>query len=193
MLPPELEREIEAAGLVRNLQERVRRLETLEHLGGGDFVLIEHQTGTTFDFTDIPTLFTHLFMIHSVAAITPPVGDSIGLTFNGDTGANYNWIRRLWTGSAESTFVASGAGLEHANIGLEGTASPRFSSGYVLIADYLSTAKLTTYEASGFVMDGSNFRLYKLGGIWSNTDALNQITPIVTYIAGSIFSLYGIR
>ncbi len=192
MLPANLEREIESAAAIRNLQARVRRLETLEE-GAGCLFLINHQEGTTFSTITVPAIHRHLYVVYSAAAFSPPIGDSIGLRFNSDAGANYEWIRRTVDPTAEATVDDTAATF--ANIGFEGNASPRFTAGFALIPDYLDATKYKSYVAEGFmtrVAPSAGTFLMKFGGMWKNTDAIISIDIPGTYLAETAFTIYGL-
>lgn len=185
----------ESAARIRSNERRISRLETLEQ--EGCFQLIESQTGATFTTITVPDIFKHLYCVYSMAASTPPVGDSIGLRFNGDAGINYNWIRRVVTGAAEVTTTDGGGtvgGADFALIGQEGQANNRHAAGFCLIPDYLSTTKEKSWVAESYELRFSpvSYRVYKFGGRWIDLSAIISIDIPGTYFDNSTFSLYGL-
>ncbi len=185
----------EVAARIKAIDRRVRRLETLEQ--AGCFNLISSQTGATFAQVDIPTIYKNLYVVYSMAALLPPVGDSIGLRFNGDAGNNYNWIKRLVTGAAEITTTDGGApagGVSFALIGQEGPAENNHSAGFAVIPDYLSTSKWKSWvaECHEIRFSPTSLRVFKMGGRWINTAAISTIDIPGTYFSNSTISIYGL-
>jgi hypothetical protein len=198
-----LSREIneEAAARIMDLDRRVKRLETLEGAaGGGDFVLLEHQelsaAASEIVFDTISQVYKHLYIIHSTGGPTDFGDATLTLQFNGDTGANYFFIRRGWSNTpTETTSTSSTATAMH--VGDEGRLAPsRFGAGYILIPDYTNTIKQQSVRAGSFNIASITFSNNVYGGVWKDTAAITDLKFEITsgdFIAGSIISLYGIR
>ena len=119
---------------------------------------------------------------------------NIKLTFNSDTGANYAWHRLFGDGSS----VTSGAGTSQnyilGNAWSSDTANI-FGASVTNILDFSNTSKNTTIRS----LSGQNTAspIISLGsGFWNNTAAVTTIkieTFSDSFVAGSRFSLYGIK
>jgi hypothetical protein len=83
------------AARILKLDRRVKRLETLEDAGGGDWILIETidltDDGDPVEFTAIPQIHKHLFVLYS-AGTTSSAVQLIRMVLNNDTGAKYNYL-----------------------------------------------------------------------------------------------------
>ena len=123
------------------------------------------------------------------------------LTFNGDTGSNYAHHKLEGDGSS----VSSDAGTSRSNIDLEVTpaanaASNIFDAKVIDILDFASTNKNTTVRALNGLVDSSisRTRIYLLSGVYLSTNAITSITldqaiASGNFVAGSRFSLYGVK
>lgn len=199
MLPSNFNEEI--AARVKAIDRRVKRLETLEDAGGGDFVLLEHQevSGTASEviFDNVSQAYKHLFIIHSTLGPTDLGDGSLLLQFNGDVGANYFYMIRSWLNTpAETTSFVANANFVVA--GQEGGLKPsRFGAGYVLIPDYRNTIKYTSIQAASYWPVIATHGNAMLGGMWEDTAAITDLRFFLSGAndlqAGSIISLYGIR
>lgn len=121
----------------------------------------------------------------------------IGVQFNGDSGSNYGRHYLVGTGSAvqaatstSQTYIIAGESVS-AQI-----TSGSFASTVFDIYDPFNTSKNTmTRSYSG--QTGSRNRIWLHTGVWLNTAALTSIAISIpqggSYIAGSRFSLYGIK
>lgn len=140
---------IEAAALIRNLQARVRRLETLEDPAGGCLTLIEDikliASATSITFSSIPQTYRHLWLwINSSVVIGSGNASSMRMTYNGDNGLNYRYffIRHIGIvpvasgGVGSTNFIA----LETPGAAFTGS-DPIFNGMELNIYDYTSTAK----------------------------------------------------
>jgi hypothetical protein len=123
--------------------------------------------------------------------------DSLGMTFNGDTGSNYAFHQIDGTGSS----VRSDAGTSTTNIYAAnlpgGTQTSTIFAGAVIdILDPFETTKNTTVRALGGLA-GSTSRVQLCSGLYNSTNAVTQFTfnsrNGANLLTGSRFSLYGIR
>lgn len=200
-MSPSLEINEEAAARIRGLERRVRRLETLEPVGGGgDFVLLEHQeleaANSVIDFDTVSQLYTHLFIIHSTLGPTDFGDGTLTVQFNGDTGANYISVSTLFTSTPASITGSTATGTSMP-VGSEGRQIPnRFGAGFILIPDYKSTLKHKAARAGSYFPANITFTNSILGGTWENLAAITSLHFELStgdFRPGSIISLYGIR
>lgn len=174
-----------------------------------DFELLETQilsTGTSsITFSNLNATYGSTYRHLQLRAVsrtnrTGADSDPILLRFNLDTGNNYS--RHGLIGYLGSTVVSNGGGSQNSIYLTENTAVDQNASGIfgTLIADILDpfrTNKNKTVKAfSG--MYASGWQSIELrGGAWINTAAITTITlaPLIgtNFVAGSRFSLYGIR
>ncbi len=190
--------EEELATRVRSAERRVDRLETLEASGGdGDWVFIAREDGSgggaEFEFTDIPTLFKHLYIIYSLRGPGGGPGDTLEMQVNVDTGNNYDWFFRRFLPLAIGN--VSLTGQAKMLIGTESAAAQEFSVGYILIPDYLNTGKFKS--ARGGVFDEFSALTDSFyGGSWLNTAAIVSLKFVLSqppFSTLSLIDLYGIR
>ena len=114
------------AAKIRSLERRVARLETLET---GCLVLVEHIDfgGSFVLFDNIPQSYKHLWLwIHADA--DNDLGLTLRMTFNGDSGAFYDWERQ------ENTTIYSGSNDNY--IALGGTTGAEWVAHEVNIMEY---------------------------------------------------------
>lgn len=165
--------------------------------------LLEEQvlTSTTASITfsnlsQYASEYQHL-QIRSVAKASSTVNDywAIGARYNGDTANNYYHHQLLANGSTVSSAANSlsyvYAGLVNNNYSTNG-----FGVGIFDLLDPFETTKKKTSRALMGVLGGQN-RLFFTSGLWLNEAALTSITLIHgngdSFIAGSRFSLYGVK
>jgi hypothetical protein len=205
LLPADLEREIEAAALIRNLQQRVRRLETLEGAGAGCLTLIEDQllaaAASSVTFSSIPATFKHLWLW--INAIADGVGntDFIRLTFNADSGANYSYTRIRHVLSVHSSAQAL-SGASHIQLETPSQSGLSRSGQEINIYDYLNASywKTVTWKSVQFAGAGeevpSSVHQSHGGGQWLATSPITSLEldkgAFADFGAGSRFTLYGL-
>jgi len=119
------------------------------------------------------------------------------MRFNGDTATNYSWHGLLGTGSAASAQNSvSTTGMWAVNATGPTQATGYFSGSVVDILDAFNTSKNKTIRG---LSGNSTIDVFAYSGVWYNSSSLSSITliPQITaswnYIAGSRFSLYGVR
>lgn len=116
------------------------------------------------------------------------------LQFNGDTSANYYSSHTL-EGNRSSVVSTAGSQITYIEAFLQTSSSATanlFTGAVVDILDPFATNKNTTLRSFHSGVTGVFLR----SGLWMNTSALTSISLIAfasNYVAGSRFSLYGIR
>ena len=170
----------------------------------GDYELIEtriltgFQSAITFsNLGNFSTTYKHL-QIRMVARDDRAVDiNNIFFTFNGDTGANYSYHLLAGTGSSviSDSGVSQTFGAAGTSLGTSGIANSFAPSVFDILDPFSTTKNKTTRALTGVNSSASQIR------IWSSshrsTASLTSINLFPSgsssFIAGSRFSLYGIR
>jgi hypothetical protein len=137
-------------------------------------------------FSSIPSTYTDLVLIVNSARTAS--NDSVSLEFNGDTGSNYSRLLMYGTGSSAATFRESNATL--IEIGVQDT------SNCTNIFNVINYANTTSNKSVVARANATGVRVSYGIGVWRNTSAITSIklaTGGSTFIAGSTFTLYGIK
>jgi len=137
-------------------------------------------------FSSIPSTYTDLVLIVNSARTAS--NDSVSLEFNGDTGSNYSRLLMYGTGSSAATFRESNATL--IEIGVQDT------SNCTNIFNVINYANTTSNKSVVARANATGVRVSYGIGVWRNTSAITSIklaTGGSTFIAGSVFTLYGIK
>jgi hypothetical protein len=162
--------------------------------GGGSITKISDTTlvatATTLSFTSIPSTYTDLIlMIYPVVTGTSS-DHNVMLTFNSDTGANYDWA--IW-----SRFEgANSGGQTSAKVGITGFDTAHEGPIEIQVFRYADTTraeKLFRSESSG--SGGGNYFRRLFDGSWhpATAAAINRIdiNPNITLQIGTRAILYG--
>jgi len=155
---------------------------------------------SSISFTSISSSYKHL-QIRGIARTTAvDARESVKMTFNSDTGANYS-RHSLWgSGSAASAFGAASQNYILLTDFAAATAtSSIFGAAVTDVLDYQNTNKYKTVRSLGGVNLNSATDVYDglNSGLWMNTNAVTSIT--LTPFSGSnftqysSFALYGIK
>ena len=120
----------------------------------------------------------------------------MGLRLNGDTGANYSWHQVGGNGSSVSSSAGTSRTIMFVGLSAGAASTANAFSGAVIdLLDPFETTKYTTARGLSGLTSGNFIRLYS--GNWRNTAAVTSILidndGTGSFIAGSRFSLYGIK
>jgi hypothetical protein len=123
--------------------------------------------------------------------------DEIFARFNGDTGNNYTYHTLAGSGSAVSSSGAANYSEFPASLASTNNDSANiFGTGLIDITDAYSAKNKTIRNFTGRV-GSSPVSIAFRSGLWMNTGAITSISlrsdSGTSFIAGSRFSLYGIR
>jgi hypothetical protein len=150
-------------------------------------------------FSSIPATYQHLVVrgvLRSDRSGYTQTGNLFRL--NGDTGSNYNW-GQMYSSSGGTPTYESYANETALRIGEQPAANAptsNFGFTWLQINDYASTNKYKTYhQHGGSDRNGTGFFGHNFGN-WRSLSAVNSITfteGAANYIAGTTFSLYGIK
>lgn len=133
-------------------------------------------------FSSIPAGYRDLILVVDGTADSE---NTVGLRFNGDSGANYSYVQGL----GYSSGVLSIAGTSEA--AAVGRIASTQTNTIVNIMDYGQTDKHKT-TLSRTNNAGSSTRMSATR--WANTDAIYSIEVMqATYNVGTTFSLYGVN
>jgi hypothetical protein len=170
----------------------------------GDYELISSEilgtTAASVTFSslgDYSSTYKHLQL--RMTAKTSGTGyqdDPFVLQFNGDSGANYNWHLLLGDGSSVASAASPGSAYTFGPTSSDAGASI-FGALIADILDPYSTSKNTTTRFLSGYQPGSGAKINLSSMLWRNTASITSISlkPIIgaNWVAGSRFSLYGIR
>ncbi len=142
---------------------------------------------SSLTFSSIPSTYTDLVLVAATA-------NSSGLNdgrfrINGDTGSNYSRTYLYGSGSAASSGRGSNETYWY-NGGYFGTGQS------VVIVQFMNYSNTTTYKTALTRSSDAGNNTEALSGLWRSTSAINSIEYSMAagnFIAGSTFSLYGIK
>ena len=158
------------------------------------------------EFTSIPADYTHLQIRGIARANRATYGaDTIRLTFNSDTGANYASHRLLGNGS--SAYANSSASQNYVQFGdsvgtNNGPGAGNVGASILDILDYANTNKYKTIRLlAGVDVNGTVATFGGVvgltSGLWQSTSAITSIKLVVEtgidFIQYTQFALYGIK
>lgn len=168
----------------------------------GALMKIEEQTPsgvTAVTFSSLGS-FTHLRIVYSVRADDAVTSENFLMTFNGDTGANYDRESLL-----SSNTTVSGAGAAAATsmfiqqvVGASAPANVA-ASGEIVIYDYRGTTFFKTATSAGYLQTAASAAGQQArvnGGLWRSASAITSVTLTLgsgNYVAGSKLTLYGMN
>ena len=160
---------------------------------------------TAINFNSIPGTYVSL-QIRGIAkdSYTAGTGQATDttLTFNSDTGANYNYHQLRGNGTAATALAPNTpptSNMAAVITEIYGTATNMFGVSIVDILDYASTTKYKTVRgfSGGDLNSGTDKSNLRLGsGLWMSTSAVTSIqiqAAVSGFAAGSTFALYGIK
>jgi hypothetical protein len=154
-------------------------------------------TQTLVTFSNIPQNYKHLQVRVAARGNEATVANMIYSRMNGDFSSLYSSHRLYGDGAGVgSDAYTSGsnawtAWLPNANAG-----SNQFGSMVFDLLDYNSTSKNKTFRAMSGSVNGSSNHVFMVSGAYRNTNAITSLEFFPnsgSFIAGSRFSLYGIR
>jgi len=175
--------------------------------GGGGMTLISRQTlgspASSVTFSSISGGFTDLQMfINSSSSTTGAANDSVLMTFNGDTTANYAIdFNQVVAGSLSGGKLDSQTSMIACQIGTNQFGTNEPGQCTIIINNYAGTTFLKQFTAQAELPEGTPIisaqrALYYIGGVWNSTAAITSITLTSStgnFVTGSVFELYGIN
>jgi hypothetical protein len=161
-------------------------------------------TTTSVTFSGIPTGYRYLQVRTSTRASTGAGDGSLYITFNGDTGSNYSYHRMYGygggssTGSGDTTSSTTAAFAGHSMGASPLTSS--FPMAVINITDYDQSDKykpVRTFAGSNMnTSSGSYGAVWLASSMYMKLGAISSLTITTSqtsFVANSVFSLYGVR
>ena len=164
-------------------------------------VILSNSTTSTVTFSNINTYastYKHLQLRMITRSTRPSFAlDTINIRVNSDAGSTYKSHEMVGDGSTVSSTNTTPTGriLDFGTIAST-TSSDIFATSLIDILDFANTSKNSTFRAlDGRV--GTTSRIALKSGLWINTAAITDLYIYLTngpyFVAGSRFSLYGIK
>lgn len=155
-------------------------------------------TSSSISFTSIPGTYTHLQIRCTARTSSAQIRDSIKVTFNSDTAANYSRHALFYDGS---TITPYGNANDNycllTDFGAASSGTSVFGTSVVDILDYANTNKYKTTRSIGGIDINGTGTLYNglSSGSWRSTSIITSITlvpyPNSNFVQYSHFALYG--
>ena len=156
-------------------------------------VLTSDAASVNFSGLDAYSDYKHL-QIRLVARSDSGSTPNQWLEFNGDTTSS-NYKYHALTGSGTSVSSFSGSPMFLHEVPSSGETSGIFAAKVIDILDFSSTSKNTTVRTAVGINASFN-RVTLTSGLWIDTSAVTSINTYPSsgnFIAGSRFSLYGVK
>ena len=141
-------------------------------------------------FSSIPATYTDLVLVMNTQ---PTTGiPEISIQLNGVTSASYS--SNVITGSGSVASATRQTNATSSRIGYNAVSSvTNAQNAIVNFMNYASTSIYKTFISRG---NNANYGTELTTGLWLSTSAINSITVLLassTFVAGSTFTLYGIK
>ena len=148
-------------------------------------------SAATVTFGSIPATYRDLRIIVNGGATAS--SDQMRIRINGDSTASYWWVNMRGTGSAAQS-SAVGAAQTSSILDLFGNGLGTTLNGQYIVdlLDYSATDKHKSFLCRA---DDATQGSHAIAGRWTSTSAITSIQLYdsgTTFLAGSVFSLYGI-
>lgn len=153
---------------------------------------------TSLNFTSIPSTYTSL-QLRWIARTSRggPYG-YFAVRFNSDSSSSYT-KHSLWVdGTNVNSTGQTGTAQSEITYGASGSTagSGTFGTGILDLHNYTSTTQSKTYRSFDGNNNNGTGNIELCSGLWTNTaaiTAINLVTTAHTFLAGTTFSLYGIK
>jgi hypothetical protein len=146
---------------------------------------------STIVFSSIPSTYAHL----QIRALNITTATYVDLQLNGDTGANYTYQQLEVSTPAAVTAAGASAVTQIFTSQTGGNIS--FPNGTIIdIYNYSSSVANKTVRLISANISSSGGLLYFRSGIWTNTNAINQLTFRAqgpTFAQNTVYALYGMK
>jgi hypothetical protein len=146
---------------------------------------------TDVTLSSIPATYTDLILVINAGS---SAGADANFRLNGDTGSNYSRTILTGNGTAATSSRTSNAVVGRLNF----NAYPNGGAGdTIIIAHFMNYSNTTTNKTVISRASNAGLGTDAVVNLWRNTSAINSIlvlsTSAATFIAGSTFTLYGIK
>lgn len=170
--------------------------------GGGAFESIASTTlgsnQTTVSFTSIPNTYSALQLrILGRSNFSGSTNGSLRLQANSDTGSNYTWHTLIGFGS--TTFAQGYASQTYSQLSYfpnNLVTTGVFGAAIIDIHDYASSSRYKTVRCFGGDDRNGGGYVGVYSGLWMSTSVISSLQMTHgdgDWLAGSVFSLYGIK
>jgi hypothetical protein len=167
--------------------------------GSGALTLITEQVlaadGVPANFTSIPATYRDLVLVIRGRSAVVATDTAIQIQFNGDTGANYDWVDVIMNSAYSQTRAFADTSARGAVMVADSAPTGTASLAEMTIGDYRGTTfhkEFSTTSNEKIANTGTTALLVRLAqGTWRSTSAITQIAILQSLKAGSVVSLYG--
>ena len=144
---------------------------------------------------DYSSTYKHL-QVRTLARVSAATTETLLIRLNADTGSNYSWHGLSGNGSAVSSFALTSN--SYMGIGIHPGSNSSANIFGLTVIDFLDTYSTTKNKTARSLggMNGATTTVRLHSGLWQNTSSLTSIqvfSEVSNFVAGSRFSLYGIR
>lgn len=152
-------------------------------------------TAASFDITSIPATYRDLEFVLTARGNDGAANSMVQMTFNNDTGANYEYQQINAGGGSVSGAGTSGASyIRGGYLTTDGSAAGRASHHLIYIPNYAGTTFHKTAQVQGGLFYASGAEWDQWVGRWASTSAISRVTltPAAgSFKAGSRLTVYG--
>jgi hypothetical protein len=148
----------------------------------------------TVTFNSIPGTYGTLVL--SMTNICTTDGRELGIRFNGDTGANYQYCRVI----AEGAGGFSGNNATNQTYARIGDNNLNYSTNLMHIPNYANSSVFKTAQNDGVanqLVSNANNRAYVYTGVWKSNSPITSLSILneanAIHGVNSVFSLYGLK
>lgn len=146
-----------------------------------------------------PSTFSHLMIIGSGRSSTAGTGaDAVGMTFNNDTGSNYDYQRFWGTNAGTNAQQQIGVSSIYCGDFPQASGAANYESDFhIIIPNYLGTGGYKKSKLHAGVINGAaisgNYTDMHASGTWRNTGAITRIDFVIAgnYV-NTLITLYGL-
>lgn len=160
------------------------------------------ESNKTSIFIPVPSLYKHLWIMGQ-GRISGATGGTVFCQFNGDTGANYQWVYLLGNGTAASSGQdTSDTRIPIGQFSNTGDPAGSASSFEAKIMNYFAPFHQMVH-AYTLYNDNTTRSIYQIAGKWSDTSGIKSMEIFAAdgggvkgstdMLTGSVISVYGIR
>jgi hypothetical protein len=167
--------------------------------GSGALTQIAQQvlgsSSASVTFSAISGSYTNLVLKITARGTQATAFVSFRLTFNGDSGANYEWCQHYVSGGTAGASQATSQ--NYIGLGnMPGSNQTANAPGQLTIQvhRYSGTTFLKTLQAQIFYLTAATMQAFNSAGGWNSTSAITSITIVPdagSFATGSTFTLYG--
>jgi hypothetical protein len=153
----------------------------------------------TLDVSGISAAYNDLIVV-VIARSSQTSDDYLKLSFNNDLAANYysEYLLVAGTGGVAGAELSGSTGFRLGRVPGTTNLANSFASAEIMIPGYASTAWLKTVQIDGYTslaQSTGNYHLFRGGGHWASTAAINRITVLgnatANLLTGSHMRIYG--